>query len=120
MARPSTYSILACDLAAGEWGVAVQSKFLAVGAGVPSAEPYVGAVATQALANMRYGPGRPAALPGGGAGGGGGRRRASAAWRKRRRAGPSASPAWSMRRERRPRTRAQPASNGREASPATG
>ncbi|HEY7003111.1 MAG TPA: DUF1028 domain-containing protein [Gaiellaceae bacterium] len=54
--RPSTYSIVACDLAAGEWGVAVQSKFLAVGAGVPSAEPQVGAVATQALANMRYGP----------------------------------------------------------------
>jgi uncharacterized Ntn-hydrolase superfamily protein len=34
----------------------VQSKFLAVGAGVPAAEPEVGAVATQAWANMRYGP----------------------------------------------------------------
>ena len=56
MARPSTYSIVACDLEAGEWGVAVQSKFLAVGAGVPAAEPQVGAIATQALANMRYGP----------------------------------------------------------------
>jgi uncharacterized Ntn-hydrolase superfamily protein len=56
MARLSTYSIVACDLDAGEWGVAVQSKFLAVGAGVPAAEPHVGAVATQALANMRYGP----------------------------------------------------------------
>ena len=56
MARPSTYSLVACDLGAGEWGVAVQSKFLAVGAGVPAAEPLVGAVATQALANMRYGP----------------------------------------------------------------
>jgi len=56
MARPSTYSIVACDLDADEWGVAVQSKFLAVGAGVPAAEPHVGAVATQALANMRYGP----------------------------------------------------------------
>ncbi len=56
MARPSTYSIVACDLDAAEWGVAVQSKFLAVGAGVPAAEPHVGAVATQALANMRYGP----------------------------------------------------------------
>jgi uncharacterized Ntn-hydrolase superfamily protein len=55
-ARPSTYSLVACDLAAREWGVAVQSKFLAVGAGVPVAEPEVGAVATQALANMRYGP----------------------------------------------------------------
>ena len=56
MPKPSTYSIVACDLAANEWGVAVQSKFLAVGAGVPFAEPHVGAVATQALANMRYGP----------------------------------------------------------------
>jgi uncharacterized Ntn-hydrolase superfamily protein len=54
--RPSTYSIVACDLRAAEWGVAVQSKFLAVGAGVPAAEPHVGAIATQALANMRYGP----------------------------------------------------------------
>ena len=34
----------------------MQSKFLAVGAGVPGAEPHVGAVATQALANMRYVP----------------------------------------------------------------
>src|SRR5919204_6873824 len=56
MARSSTYSIVACDLEAREWGVAVQSKFLAVGAGVPAAEPEVGAIATQALANMRYGP----------------------------------------------------------------
>jgi uncharacterized Ntn-hydrolase superfamily protein len=56
MGRPSTYSIVACDRGRGEWGVGVQSKFLAVGAGVPSAEPEVGALATQALANMRYGP----------------------------------------------------------------
>src|SRR5918912_412987 len=56
MARASTYSLVACDLEAREWGVAVQSKFLAVGAGVPAAEPEVGAVATQAWANMRYGP----------------------------------------------------------------
>ena len=59
MARPpivSTYSIVACDLAAGQWGVAVQSKFLAVGSVVPWAEPHVGAVATQAYANPRYGP----------------------------------------------------------------
>jgi uncharacterized Ntn-hydrolase superfamily protein len=56
MARPSTYSLVACDLERGEWGVAVQSKFLAVGAGVPWAEPGVGALATQALANLRYGP----------------------------------------------------------------
>jgi uncharacterized Ntn-hydrolase superfamily protein len=52
----STYSIVACDLDAGEWGVAVQSKFLAVGSVVPWAEPHVGAVATQAYANPRYGP----------------------------------------------------------------
>ena len=52
MARTiSTYSIVACDLDAGQWGVAVQSKFLAVGSVVPSAEPHVGAVATQAYAN---------------------------------------------------------------------
>jgi len=56
MARPSTYSLVACDLERGEWGVTVQSKFLAVGAGVPWAEPEVGALATQALANLRYGP----------------------------------------------------------------
>lgn len=52
----STYSIAACDLERGEWGVGVQSKFLAVGSVVPWAEPGVGAVATQALANPRYGP----------------------------------------------------------------
>src|ERR1022692_5146508 len=52
----ATYSIVACDLDAGQWGVAVQSKFLAVGSVVPWAEPGVGAVATQAYANPRYGP----------------------------------------------------------------
>lgn len=52
----STYSICACDLDAGQWGVATQSKFLAVGSVVPWAEPHVGAVATQAYANPRYGP----------------------------------------------------------------
>jgi uncharacterized Ntn-hydrolase superfamily protein len=52
----STYSIAACDLEAGQWGVATQSKFLAVGSVVPWAEPQVGAVATQAYANPRYGP----------------------------------------------------------------
>jgi uncharacterized Ntn-hydrolase superfamily protein len=57
MARPiSTYSIAACDLDRGQWGVATQSKFLAVGSVVPWAEPGVGAVATQAYANPRYGP----------------------------------------------------------------
>src|SRR5881227_3756286 len=51
----ATYSIVACDLDAGQWGVAVQSKFLAVGSVVPWAEPGVGAVATQSYANPRYG-----------------------------------------------------------------
>jgi uncharacterized Ntn-hydrolase superfamily protein len=52
----STYSIVACDLEAREWGVGVQSKFLAVGAAVPAAEPEVGAIATQAWANLAYRP----------------------------------------------------------------
>jgi len=52
----STYSIAACDLEAGQWGVATQSKFLAVGSVVPWAESQVGAIATQAYANPRYGP----------------------------------------------------------------
>ena len=52
----ATYSIVACDLAAGQWGVAVQSKFLAVGSVVPWAEPHAGAIATQSYANPRYGP----------------------------------------------------------------
>src|SRR5438093_940904 len=58
MASPvvATYSIAACDLDAGQWGVATQSKFLAVGSVVPWAEPQIGAVATQAYANPRYGP----------------------------------------------------------------
>ena len=58
MADPpvATYSIVACDLEAEQWGVAVQSRFLAVGAVVPWAEPHAGAVATQSYANPRYGP----------------------------------------------------------------
>jgi uncharacterized Ntn-hydrolase superfamily protein len=52
----ATYSIAACDLDAGKWGVATQSKFLAVGSVVPWASPHVGAIATQAYANPRYGP----------------------------------------------------------------
>ena len=50
------YLIVACDLEAKQWGVAVQSKFLSVGSVVPWAEPEVGAIATQAYANPRYGP----------------------------------------------------------------
>src|ERR671938_74587 len=52
----ATYSIAACDLEAGQGGVAMQSKFFAVGSLVPWAEPDVGAIATQAYANPRYGP----------------------------------------------------------------
>jgi uncharacterized Ntn-hydrolase superfamily protein len=52
----STYSIAACDLDRGQWGVGVQSKFLAVGSLVAWAEAGVGAVATQALINPEYGP----------------------------------------------------------------
>jgi uncharacterized Ntn-hydrolase superfamily protein len=51
-----TYSIVACDLDAGQWGVATQSKFLAVGSVVPWAAPHAGAIATQSYANPRYGP----------------------------------------------------------------
>jgi len=61
----ATYSIAACDLDAGEWGVAVQSKFLAVGSVVSWAEPEAGAVATQAYANPSYGPDGLALLRGG-------------------------------------------------------
>jgi uncharacterized Ntn-hydrolase superfamily protein len=58
MASPviATYSIAVCDLDEGQWGVATQSKFLSVGSVVPWAEPGVGAIATQAYANPRYGP----------------------------------------------------------------
>jgi uncharacterized Ntn-hydrolase superfamily protein len=52
---PSTYSIVGADPEAGECGVAVQSKFLGVGAFVPWARGGVGAVATQASAEITYG-----------------------------------------------------------------
>ena len=53
---PSTFSIVAFDPETGDLGVAVQSKFLAVGAVVPYARAGVGAVATQSYANLLYGP----------------------------------------------------------------
>ncbi|MDX6410800.1 MAG: hypothetical protein QOE91_316 [Gaiellaceae bacterium] len=58
MARPvvATFSIVACDLDAAQWGVATQSKFLAVGSVVPWAAAEVGAIATQSYANPQYGP----------------------------------------------------------------
>jgi len=51
-----TFSIVAYDPERKEWGVAVQSKFIAVGSIVPWAKSGVGAVATQAWANTSYGP----------------------------------------------------------------
>ena len=59
-----TFSIVACDLDAEQIGVAVASKFLAVGAVVPYLAAGVGAVATQALANTAYGPNGLALLSG--------------------------------------------------------
>jgi len=52
---PSTYSLVAFDAARLEWGVVVQSKFLAIGALTPWAEPGVGAIATQSWIEVRYG-----------------------------------------------------------------
>jgi uncharacterized Ntn-hydrolase superfamily protein len=51
-----TFSIVACDLEEQAWGVAVASKFPAVGAVVPWAQAEAGAVATQSFANTGYGP----------------------------------------------------------------
>ena len=51
-----TFSIVGFDPETKDLGVAVASKFIAVGAFVPWAEANVGAIATQALANISYGP----------------------------------------------------------------
>lgn len=51
-----TFSIVACDLEEQAWGVAVASKFPAVGAVVPWVQAEAGAVATQSFANTSYGP----------------------------------------------------------------
>lgn len=58
MSRPrlSTFSIVAWDPDGPTWGVAVASKFPAVGAVVPWAAAGAGAVATQSFANTSYGP----------------------------------------------------------------
>lgn len=50
-----TFSIVAANLEAGDWGVAVASKFPAVGVVVPWARAGVGAVATQSWANTTFG-----------------------------------------------------------------
>jgi uncharacterized Ntn-hydrolase superfamily protein len=52
----STFSIVAYDPVAGDWGVAVASRYFSVGSVVPWAEAGVGAVATQANVNVGYGP----------------------------------------------------------------
>jgi len=52
----ATFSIVAYDPETNDLGVAVQSRFLAVGAVVPWAKAGVGAIATQASANTSYGP----------------------------------------------------------------
>ena len=52
----STFSIAACDFKAQAWGIAVASKFPAVGAVVPWARANAGAVATQSFANPSFGP----------------------------------------------------------------
>jgi uncharacterized Ntn-hydrolase superfamily protein len=60
-----TFSIVALDPATGDLGVAVQSKFLAVGAVVPWARAGIGAIATQSFANVTYGPDGLAAMAAG-------------------------------------------------------
>lgn len=52
---PSTFSLVGCDLARREWGVAVASRFLAIGALSAWAEPEVGAIATQSWIKASYG-----------------------------------------------------------------
>ena len=52
----STFSIVSYDPAAGDWGVAVASRYFSVGSVVPWAEAGVGAIATQANVNVGYGP----------------------------------------------------------------
>jgi uncharacterized Ntn-hydrolase superfamily protein len=54
--RPVTYSVVARDPGTGAFGVAVQSHFFSTGAVVPWVEAGVGAVATQAFAELSYGP----------------------------------------------------------------
>lgn len=51
-----TFSIVACDLEEQSCGIAVASKFPAVGAVVPWAQAESGAVATQSFANTSFGP----------------------------------------------------------------
>lgn len=52
----ATFSIVGYDPKTKEWGIAVQSKFVAVGAVCPWAKAGVGAIATQSYANTTFGP----------------------------------------------------------------
>src|SRR2546422_10599940 len=54
--RPSTFSVVGFDPKTKDLGIAVESKFVAVGAVVPFARAGIGAVATQSYANTAYGP----------------------------------------------------------------
>lgn len=54
--RRNTFSIVAHDPVRKEWGVGTASRVLAVGAGTPWAKAGAGAIATQAAANVTYGP----------------------------------------------------------------
>ncbi len=63
--RVVTYSVVARDRTTGDLGVAVQSRFLAVGSVVPWARAGVGAIATQSYANVGFGPDGLALLAGG-------------------------------------------------------
>ena len=65
MIKPSTFSIVAYDRITQSWGVAVASKFPAVGAVVPWAAAGQGAVATQSFANTSFGPKGLALMAGG-------------------------------------------------------
>src|SRR4051812_3591974 len=51
-----TFSVVGFDSESGSWGIAVASKFLAVGAVVPWGRAGAGAVATQAMAALSFGP----------------------------------------------------------------
>jgi uncharacterized Ntn-hydrolase superfamily protein len=56
MMQLATFSIIASDSDLGEFGIAVQSRAFRAGAVVPHAKATVGALATQAMANLSYGP----------------------------------------------------------------
>ena len=54
--RANTFSIVAFDADRKTWGVATASRALAVGSVVPHAKAKIGAIASQSLVNITYGP----------------------------------------------------------------